>query len=598
MVTHKRGTVARLFKGAVLAIFTISALAYSHAADKGVTYNINTLKGKVASVNGTEGLQIRFSAFIEAEADMDPAEIDNSSVTAANDGTTVQAPNVTVNLDTGGAPQNETSIAVDPNNPNRIVGSANDYVTGTWSCTLTGGTPCSAIADGYSGTYYSNDGGTTWCCNSSSPSDLGTLIPGVTHLAGGQYDAGGDPAVAFDSHGHVYYAGLGFNRNSAPNTVTVNRGTFDGSGALHWGAPTFINQTKSPSTLNDKEWIAVDSHSSSAYRDRVYVSWTRFLFNPVNGHYVQSPIMFVYSKDGGQTFSSPQIITGNVLYSQGSHPVVGPDGSVYVFWDGSTRLGVYDSIWVAKSTDGGVSFGKPVEVSKILDMVPLFNTAFRVNSYPAAAAAPNGDIYATWTSQMSDSATSYSTAGFCPVRTNSPGCHTEAFWSKSSDGGATWSTPLPNFPAYSGANRTAVDYETVTLTPSTHRVDGVFPAITTSPSGSVYIGGYVADTVEPFATNTSANPPLINNAKLNYVVRNLITGVSNVVSTKSINTRYRFSGGFIGDYTDIAAGSDDRFHAMWTDTNNVQNISWNFGSLNNPPLVRSNQDVVTQSGQF
>jgi hypothetical protein len=581
----------------LVAIFSM-AVAMGHAADKTVTYDINTLKGKVASVHGTAGLQIRMSAFLEAEADFDPNEIDGPTVTAPNDGTTVLAPNVTVNLDTGAAPQNETSIAVDPNNPNRIVGSANDYVTGTWSCFL-GSTPCSAIADGYSGTYYSNDGGATWCCNSSSPSDLGTLIPGVEHLTGGQYDAGGDPAVAFDSQGHVYYAGLGFNRASAPNTVTVSRGTFDGSGALHWGAPTFINQTSSPSTLNDKEWIAVDSHASSQFRDRVYVSWTRFLFNPLNGHYVQSPIMFAYSSDGGHTFSSPQIVAGNVLYSQGSHPVVGPDGSVYVFWDGSTRLATLDSIWVAKSTDGGVTFSKPVEVSKILDQVPLYNTAFRVNSYPAAAVAPNGDVYATWTSQMSDSATSYSTAGFCPVRTSAPGCHTEAFWSKSTDGGATWSTPQPNFPAYSGVNRTPVDYETITaadnLTPSVHRVDEVFPAITTSPAGSVYIGAYVADTIEPFQTSGG---PLINNAKLNYVVRNLISGTTKIETTKSINTRYRFSGGFIGDYTDIAAGSDDRFHAMWTDTNNVQNITWNFGSFFNPPLVRSNQDVVTQSDQF
>ena len=32
------------------------------------TYDINTLAGKVASVNGTAGLQIRFSAFIEEES--------------------------------------------------------------------------------------------------------------------------------------------------------------------------------------------------------------------------------------------------------------------------------------------------------------------------------------------------------------------------------------------------------------------------------------------------------------------------------------------------------------------------------------------------
>ena len=33
------------------------------------TYDIRTLSGKVASVHGTAGLQIRFSAFIEDEAD-------------------------------------------------------------------------------------------------------------------------------------------------------------------------------------------------------------------------------------------------------------------------------------------------------------------------------------------------------------------------------------------------------------------------------------------------------------------------------------------------------------------------------------------------
>ena len=73
---------------------------------------------------------------------------------------------MTVNQDTAGAPQNETAIAVDPNNPNRVVAAANDYVTRTWTCTISG-TPCSALGDGYSGTYFSNDGGQTWCCTAA-----------------------------------------------------------------------------------------------------------------------------------------------------------------------------------------------------------------------------------------------------------------------------------------------------------------------------------------------------------------------------------------------------------------------------------------------
>ena len=80
----------------------------------------------------------------------------------------------------------------------------------------------------------------------------------MTRLAGGIYDAGGDPSVAFDSRATCSMRVLASTGLSAPNTVAVNKGTFDGSGHLSWGPPTFINQTTAPSTLNDKEWIAVD----------------------------------------------------------------------------------------------------------------------------------------------------------------------------------------------------------------------------------------------------------------------------------------------------------------------------------------------------
>src|ERR1700756_5824425 len=108
----------------------------------------------------------------------------------------------------------------------------NDYVTTTWTCTL-GGSPCSVFGDSNSGTYFSNDGGMNWCCASKlDGSSLGTLIPGVTRFTGGQYDGGGDPSVAFDSRGNVDYSGLGFDRTAPPNTIAVNKGTFDSNGNL------------------------------------------------------------------------------------------------------------------------------------------------------------------------------------------------------------------------------------------------------------------------------------------------------------------------------------------------------------------------------
>jgi hypothetical protein len=239
--------------GAVLVASAVLAMALPSAIAASPTYDITTLAGKVAALRGTAGLQIRFSALLEEEADEPEAPppipttpiIPNFVLSSPLDGQSILPPNVLVNQDTAAAPQNETSIAVDPNNAHRIVASANDYVSRTWACTVNG-TPCSALGDAYSGTYFSNDGGQTWCCTSTDPAHLGTLIPGVTRLAGGVYDAGGDPAVAFDSRGHVFYAGLGFNRTSAPITVDVNIGPLDSGGALSWGAPVFITPTTSP----------------------------------------------------------------------------------------------------------------------------------------------------------------------------------------------------------------------------------------------------------------------------------------------------------------------------------------------------------------
>jgi len=577
----------------VPATIVLGGLIGAPASASQPSYDITTLAGKVASLHGTAGLQLRFSAYLEEEAEEDSAEPTQAPIVPAHvlnsplDGSAVLPPAVTVNQDTAGAPQNETAIAVDPNNSQRVVAAANDYVSRTWSCTV-GGTPCSALGDGYSGTYFSNDGGATWCCTASDPQHLGTLIPGVTRLAGGQYDAGGDPALAFDSRGTVYYAGLGFNRESAPNTVAVNRGSFGASGALSWSQPTFINQTTSPSTLNDKEWIAADANASSPFRDRLYVSWTRFLFNAHNGSYVQSPIFFAWSSNGGRTFSAPSQISGNVKYDQGSRPVVGPDGSVYVFFEGATRLASLDSTYVVKSTDGGVSWGQPVQVSTLRDSHVLTDTAFRDNSYPAAAAAPNGDLYATWTTMVGQTST--------------------AVWSRSTDGGTTWSAPANAFPA---ATRAAVGYPvtqpdgSTLAAPAPIAVEDIFPAVDVSPTGHVYLGAYRGATVSPWQTCAAGpEPPVgriacdtlgdyIHNTRLDYVVTDLATTAT--VSTHPINTRNGFGGGFFGDYTDLSVGSDGQFHAFWTDSNNKQTVVWFYG-VEFAPTVINQEDVVTAAG--
>src|SRR6185436_18114268 len=171
---------ARTPIGAAFVALLLLSLALPPAIAASPKYDISTLAGKAASLHGTAGLQVRFSAFLEEEAGADeeappPGPTDpidaNIVLSSPLDGTSIASPNVLVNRDTAGAPQNETSIAVDPNRPSRVVASANDYVSRTWTCTI-GGTPCSALGDAYSGTYFSNNGGSTWCCASTDPAHL------------------------------------------------------------------------------------------------------------------------------------------------------------------------------------------------------------------------------------------------------------------------------------------------------------------------------------------------------------------------------------------------------------------------------------------
>ena len=89
----------------------------------------------------------------------------------------------------------------------------------------------------------------------------------------------------------------------------------------------------------------------------------------------------------------------------------------------------------------------------------------------------------------------------------------------------------------------------------------------------------------------------IHNARLDYAVRDLTTDAASIVTTHPINTRKGFGGGFFGDYTDIAAGSDGRFHALWTDSNNKQTVVWFYGSQFTPTPINQ-EDIATFSGSF
>jgi hypothetical protein len=168
---------------------------------------------------------------------------------------------------------------------------------------------------------------------------------------------------------------------------------------------------------------------------------------------------------------------------------------------------------------------------------------------------------------------------------------------------------------FAAATRTAIGYPVgqpsggTLNAPPESAVEDIFPAVGVGPNGNVYLGAYRGDVVSPWQTCAAGPPPpegrincttlgdYIHNTRLDYVVRDLTTNVTNTVSTHPINTRNGFGGGFFGDYTDLAVGSDNVFHAFWTDSNNRQNVVWFYGFQFVPTPINQ-EDVVTASGSY
>src|SRR5205085_2934550 len=112
-------------------------------------------------------------------------------------------------------------------------------------------------------------------------------------------------------------------------------------------------------------------------------------------------------------------------------------------------------------------------------------------------------------------------------------CHSTAVYSKSTNGGATWSTPVPILPALDASNRTPVGYPAPDglAAPAARRVESLWPGVAVSPSGVVYMSAYAGDVVSPWQTCASPATPTsvgrisclslggyIHNTRLNYYV--------------------------------------------------------------------------------
>ena len=310
-----------------------------------------------------------------------------------------------------GQANNETSIAQDALNPNHLVASDNDYVRGDGTC----------------GASYSTDRGKSWN-NSTVPNGF---TAGLGGNARQYWEAGGDTSVAWDTRGNAYLSCQLFNRGAGvtenadqSSGFVVLRST--GNGGASWNFPgryvtSFFDPNGAGTVLEDKQLMAVDNNVHSPFRDRVYVSWTEFAADGTAYIYES------YSSNYGETFSPRVLVSstsalcdntfgvatpnGTCNENQFSDPFVGSDGSLYVVWanfnNTVTGQDNRNQMLLAKSTDGGATFGSPVKVSDYYDLPDCLTyqgddagracvpekgsstkSVFRATNYPSGAVNP------------------------------------------------------------------------------------------------------------------------------------------------------------------------------------------------------------------
>lgn len=371
--------------GAVLAYNALTGV--SEAGPRG-RFAYHDHAGRTPPLSGAADPRVMFATKgVKGTATVRPrAAVDDDDIQANGD----NKADPTAQFGSGaGLPANETSIAVNPIDPNNVIGGTNDYEPGV---------------DSIMGIYASFDGGHTWPYSRHARQ---IITPSRKMLGSG------DPVIAFDTQGVAYAAFIAFGRDDCDSYIAVIRSydkgvtwtvpvdaVPDGSGYLLGDGIVVHNDGPADCQFfHDKEWMAAGPRPGGATLvegtdpdhlspDRVYVTWTLFDFDTDGLGFVDAPIFLAYSDDEGRHWSTPTEISGssplcNAQFGdddpsscdedQFSVPVVAPDGSLYVAFENSNRpCCKRNQLMVVRSDDGGSTFEGPFRITQVWDGPAMF----------------------------------------------------------------------------------------------------------------------------------------------------------------------------------------------------------------------------------
>ncbi len=420
---------------------------------------------------------------------------------------------MTASNDTAERQQVEPTIAVDPRNPSIIVAGAQDYRL------------LSVGGHRWHGYYRSTDGGSTWSV-SLVPGFLGDDSPQGLSSPLHAFQCTSDPVLTFDRNGNVYYAGI---TCSTPGfTLFVVKYTDDG--AIYASTTVFPISTYHHA---DKPWIAVDT-SGGQNDGNVYLTYDVIFAQGPQGATLVSSI------DGGQTWSLPMAVNPGGF---DTGITVNQNGRVFV---SSLSSGFpHASMFMSISIDGHHTF----TTHRIFDVTELPRSlpgnAFRTFTTPQLASDGNG-VYVIWDD--------YGLG------------NSDVMFSKSTDGGDTWTTPIRVNDVITGQHffsSIAASGGTISIiwydSRNGQQPNGTITGLDVYYAESTSIGASFSTNLR--VTSTSFNPNIVERADF---------GDPEI---------------FMGDYIQVAA-SPGMAHAIWADNRNAcDNIVQPYGC--------TDQDVFT-----
>jgi hypothetical protein len=294
-----------------------------------------------------------------------------------------------------GIPRSESMIRINPFSPAKIIGASNNI----------GGNGEQAI-------FFSTNTGATWSQ---------TQLP---LQSGDSFHS--DPTVEWTSDGTAWSTTIGIDASATVLQMRSYKSTNN-------GATWTFDATFSTGNNNDKQMQWADHSATSAFKNNIYAIWH-------NG----TPVIVNRRTGPTGSWGTPLQISGAETTGTGIGADIKTDsaGNVYAFWPDTGSQGIY----LAKSTNGGVSYGTPQHIATTFESfqlaIPADNSRFPL-IYTTADTFVNGgtnNVYVAWNDLSGDSGCA--SVGSDPGSNVSSTCKSRIWFMKSTNGGSTWGAPV------------------------------------------------------------------------------------------------------------------------------------------------------------